>query len=124
MKEYRCYTDEQIEKLGDEKFNHLVQKEAAGLMIYSGGNYISIYVGKPNGEMEQVYGSGNETPSKPYNKDDYNWNEPTSEQCLLCYEWRRYPPHQRHFGYSWWLKCSKNSTGCDCEHHKHETWYC
>jgi len=44
---------------------------------------------------------------------------PDDAACRLCYEWRRYPAGQEHFGWSWWRICSH---GCPCEHHKDEVW--
>jgi hypothetical protein len=43
---------------------------------------------------------------------------PDDDTCRECYEWRRYPPGQEHFGWAWWRKCGR----CDHEHHKNEVW--
>ena len=45
--------------------------------------------------------------------------EPDDGTCRKCYEWRRYPPGQEHFGYAWWRTCPD---WCECEHHKNEIW--
>jgi hypothetical protein len=39
--------------------------------------------------------------------------------CPVCYEWRRYPPGQEHFGWSWWRTCARD---CPCAHHADEVW--
>ena len=44
---------------------------------------------------------------------------PEPGQCPLCYEWRRYPPGQEHFGFAWWRICQP---GCVCAHHDNEVW--
>jgi hypothetical protein len=45
--------------------------------------------------------------------------EPEDGTCRRCYQWRRYPPGQEHFGYAWWRICPH---GCDCAHHADEIW--
>lgn len=99
MKEYRLYSDDEIARLGDKAFNYLVQKEARGMMVICDRS----------------------TPPQEYHRDLFEWGEPITEQCLDCYEWRRYPPNQRHFGYAWWGKCDMKN--CKCEHHKTEIWF-
>ena len=58
---------------------------------------------------------------KTYRASDYVWTPtPPDAQCGLCYEWRRYPEGQRHFGFAWWRIC--DSMSCSCAHHTDETW--
>lgn len=90
------YTDEQIEKLGNSNFNYFVIKEARKYFVDKGW--------------------------KEYNENEYLWNSLPLEdvlECELCYEWKRYPRGQRHFGYAWFRKCG---CGCNCDHHKNEIW--
>jgi hypothetical protein len=91
MKFY-LYSDAEIAKVGDARFNALVQREAA--------RWLDI----PN-----------------YNPTEYRWNATPDQDgtCRLCYEWRRFPPGQRHFGYAWWRMCPST---CGCAHHAGETW--
>jgi hypothetical protein len=44
---------------------------------------------------------------------------PDDGTCLTCYEWRRYPSGQEHFGWAWWRTCAH---GCACAHHADEVW--
>jgi hypothetical protein len=44
---------------------------------------------------------------------------PDGGTCLSCYDWRRYPGGQRHFGWAWWRTCAH---GCPCAHHADEVW--
>jgi hypothetical protein len=57
-----------------------------------------------------------------YRASNFLWNiEPPDDGiCRLCYEWRRYPVGQRHFGFSWWRTCKLDH--CSCEHHKTVVW--
>lgn len=60
---------------------------------------------------------------EPYNAADYEWSiEPPDDDdtCRTCYEWRRYPQGQQHFGFAWWRVC--DSRLCDHEHHLTEVW--
>ncbi len=85
----REYTDEQIDKYGND-FNIDVIREA-------------------NIDFKEWY-----------DHKKYLWKKPTKDlPCQICYEWRRFPKGQRHFGYAWWRICSKE---CTCSHHKEEVW--
>lgn len=44
---------------------------------------------------------------------------PPDGACLSCYEWRRYPGGQSHFGWAWWRTCAHD---CPCAHHADEVW--
>ncbi len=47
------------------------------------------------------------------------WQDPPDDgTCTECFEWRRYPPGQEHFGFAWWRTCH----GCDHKHHEDEVW--
>jgi hypothetical protein len=55
-----------------------------------------------------------------YDPAQYEWSAtPTTDLCRVCYEWRRFPPGQRHFGYAWWRVCPHD---CPCDHHAGEVW--
>ena len=57
-----------------------------------------------------------------YNADKYQWSlEPPleAETCRDCYEWRRYPIGQRHFGFAFWKRCHWD---CGHSHHADEMW--
>lgn len=53
---------------------------------------------------------------------------PPSGECLDCFEWRRYPGGQQHFGWGWWLTCfsfgDPEQRGCPYghAHHDGEVW--
>ena len=86
---FQDYSDSQIQELGNVNFDELVRREAARLY-------------------------------PKYNPSRYTWSSvPIDDQCPRCYEWRRFPPGQRHFGFAWWRICSR---GCTCGHHKEEMW--
>jgi len=57
----------------------------------------------------------------PYIPDDWEWSQepPDDGTCRECYEWRRYPEGQRHFGMTWWRVCGQD---CGCAHHANELW--
>lgn len=44
---------------------------------------------------------------------------PDDGTCRECFEWRRYPGIQEHFGWAWWRTCQH---GCGHEHHRAELW--
>jgi hypothetical protein len=44
---------------------------------------------------------------------------PDDGTCTACYQWRRYPTRQEHFGWAWWRICPRD---CQCAHHKDEIW--
>ncbi|MBP2704425.1 hypothetical protein JOL79_11430 [Microbispora sp. RL4-1S] len=44
---------------------------------------------------------------------------PPPDECLKCYEWRRFPEGQAHFGWGWWRICPHT---CGCKHHETEVW--
>jgi hypothetical protein len=57
-----------------------------------------------------------------YDPARYKWSDTPQtgdDLCLACYEYRRYPDWQQHFGFAWWKTC-----GWDCthEHHRDEVW--
>lgn len=45
---------------------------------------------------------------------------PDDGTCRDCYEWRRYPNGQEHFGWIWWATCEGRWGGCGHEHHNGE----
>jgi hypothetical protein len=50
---------------------------------------------------------------------------PPDGECSDCYQWRRYPPGQEHFGWQWWMICDNGRLGygtCQHEHHRDEIW--
>lgn len=55
-----------------------------------------------------------------YDAELYEWSQvPPFPMCGQCFEWRRYPAGQRHFGLAWWKICSWQ---CSHEHHADEEW--
>jgi hypothetical protein len=44
----------------------------------------------------------------------------TESGCPTCYEWRRFPGGQKHFGWVWWKLCDWE---CPHAHHRGEVWY-
>lgn len=44
---------------------------------------------------------------------------PPPSGCGECYEWRRYPHGQEHFGWHWVRACGH---GCEHAHHVDEVW--
>jgi hypothetical protein len=56
----------------------------------------------------------------PYDPTAHLWDKPTDATlCPVCFEWRRYPIGQRHFGWGWWRVCALN---CTHAHHADEVW--
>jgi len=87
---YSVFSDAQINELGDADFD-LIVTTAAKVAI-------------PDFEATK-----------------YRWDHVTPEDgiCRLCYQWRRYPVGQRHFGFTWFRVCSES---CVCEHHGSDVW--
>jgi hypothetical protein len=87
------WTDEQIAEYGNELFDKLVQEEAY-------------------------------RNAEGYDHKIFSWAcVPPFPMCMWCFEWRRYPKGQRHFGWAAWMRCGfLNEKSCDCAHHEHEVW--
>jgi len=98
---YRDASDAVIAHMGDEAFNAAVQAEAK--TVFPDYDPAGYHADWPDGWVS------------------YHWGPPPENQCLLCYEWRRYPMGQRHFGFAWWRICNSNT--CTCAHHETEVWY-
>lgn len=57
-----------------------------------------------------------------YDPAAYQWSPAPAAAdatCRDCYEWRRYPLGQRHFGFAWWRRCDNS---CTHPHHADEIW--
>lgn len=67
---------------------------------------------KPRGEWNLVEGEWLPIPPDQPAPDDGT--------CTECFEWRRYPPGQEHFGFAWFKICGGL---CEHEHHDHEVWH-
>jgi hypothetical protein len=50
---------------------------------------------------------------------NYSATAPEDGTCRECFEWRRFPDGQEHFGFAWWRTCGRD---CGHEHHKDEEW--
>lgn len=82
------WSDDQIAEVGDDAYNAMVQRSA-----------------------------GTRWPG--YLPDGWCWDgQPPSTNepmCHACIAWRRFPPGQRHMGFSWWRICGPE---CACRHHE------
>jgi hypothetical protein len=64
-------------------------------------------------------GSGWQWYGRIADRDGTATGPPEDGICHECYQWRRYPSGQEHFGWAWWRTCDH---GCGCAHHADEVW--